>query len=78
MQRYNPTSFSALNRTPNGDYILYADHQQAVAQARHALLNAKLQIEYLHGKFAETGSGNYSLTQISEALAALSPTDSGK
>jgi hypothetical protein len=34
-----------------------------------ALIEAKLQIEYLHGKFAETSSGVAVLTRIEQALA---------
>lgn len=34
-----------------------------------ALSEAKLQIEYLHEKFAETGSGNNMLAKIDAALA---------
>ncbi len=33
-----------------------------------ALKNAKLQIEYLHNKFKETGSGNQVLSEINRAL----------
>lgn len=37
-----------------------------------ALSEAKLQIEYLHEKFAETGSGNNMLAKIDAALAKAS------
>jgi len=35
-----------------------------------ALAQAALQIEYLHGKFCETGSGNHVLARVREALAS--------
>ena len=39
-----------------------------VARLEEALREAKLQIEYLHGKFQETGSGNAVLARIDSAL----------
>jgi len=42
-------------------------HQIACGNSR--LCVAKLQIEYLHDKFAETGSGNQALAQIQAALS---------
>ena len=36
-----------------------------------ALEEAKLQIEYLHGKFKETGTGNAVLTKIEQALSKV-------
>jgi len=47
----------ALNRAP------------AYAKMRAALEEARLQIEYLHSKFQETGTGNQTLARIEEALA---------
>lgn len=41
----------------------------ARAKLVEALKNAKLQIEYLHEKFKQTGSGNHVLAQIDAALA---------
>lgn len=38
------------------------------ARLRDVLREAKLQIEYLHGKFQETGSGNSTLQKIEFAL----------
>ena len=40
----------------------------SVARLEEALREAKLQIEYLHGKFQETGSGNAVLARIDSAL----------
>lgn len=34
-----------------------------------ALKEAALQIEYLHGKFKETGSGNATLARVQDAIA---------
>ena len=34
-----------------------------------ALGNARLEIEYLHGKFQETGTGNATINQIDAALS---------
>ena len=39
-----------------------------VARLEEALSEARLQIEYLHGKFKETGSGNAVLARIDSAL----------
>lgn len=39
-----------------------------IALLREALNEARLQIEYLHGKFSATGSGNAVLARIDETL----------
>ena len=46
----------------------YAALRARVARLEEALREAKLQIEYLHGKFQETGSGNSALARIDSAL----------
>jgi hypothetical protein len=47
---------------------ILALHEQEVKQKDEALREAKLQIEYLHGKFKETGSGNAVIAKIDAAL----------
>lgn len=55
-----------------GDIEEYAE--QARRKERERLIDVlhetRLQIEYLHGKFAETGSGNAVIAKIDLALAA--------
>lgn len=48
------------------------DPAGAIQAAREALEDASLQIQYLHERFAETGSGNAILARITAALAKLS------
>jgi len=43
--------------------------QDAAPDLLKALIEAKLQIEYLHGKFQETGSGSGVLARINAVLA---------
>ena len=68
------------NRASCGPYM-GAEHGQTVFQLkeaadaleamRDALREAKSQIEYLHDKFAETGSGNGALARIDASLRKL-------
>lgn len=54
----------------NCDYrTLYQQSQQRERELVGALEEARLQIEYLQGKFAETGPGNAVLAQIDALLA---------
>lgn len=39
-----------------------------INQLRTVLINARLQIEYLHEKFQETGRGNAALARIDDVL----------
>jgi hypothetical protein len=91
MQRYEPDIegrdgtgwWGTMTATPDGDYILYADHQQAVAKAREALtelLAEMINPVHVHhlNKWAEYQISPEAITAAREALAALSPTDSGK
>lgn len=79
MQRYDlkhsedvrRCDFSTMAPDQDGDYILYADHEQAVAQARSALAECIAIIDELHVE-------SVPVIALREALAALSPTDSGK
>lgn len=50
----------------------------ALEQAKSALEESKRQIEYLHGKFQETGTGNAVLAQIDAALSALSSAETAE
>lgn len=50
---------------PNEDT---ANWRAECAYLRSVLTEARAQIEYLHGKFQPTGSGNTVLTRIEEAL----------
>lgn len=54
-----PGALAAVNACP------------ALEEAERALEQARLQIEYLHEKFQETGSGNNVLAQITAALARI-------
>ncbi len=47
--------------------VKYKD--EAIEELVRVLREAKIQIEYLHGKFKETGSGNNVLDQISTVLS---------
>jgi hypothetical protein len=50
--------------------------QEIFQNMQEALQEAQLQIEYLHGKFSETGTGNKVLAKIKEALTdAKLPTN---
>lgn len=43
-------------------------------EIKEALEEAKQQIEYLHNKFSETGSGNAVIARIESAIATLTQT----
>jgi hypothetical protein len=43
-----------------------------VLQMREMLIEAKLQLEYMQGKFQETGSGNQVISQIVTILSKVS------
>jgi hypothetical protein len=47
--------------------------EQAIAGLRNELTRAIAQIEYLHLKFGETGSGNGTVAQINYALSETTP-----
>lgn len=92
MQRYDLINFKdtpeefqgSLEPYADGDYILYADHQQAVAKARSALTLALEQIGcdncsgLPNGRDGKCAGCWQATAPIREALAALSPTNSGK
>ena len=60
-------SHGAANEN-NSDNSDYAALRARVARLEEALKEARLQIEYLHGKFQATGSGNAVLARIDSAL----------
>lgn len=66
--------FAVTEPCPDGQWVRYADHQQAVAQARSALQAVQ---DSLSGQ-PLTASALAALELCREALAALTPTDSGK
>lgn len=51
--------------TKDAQQVLWED----IRQLRNVLAEAKLQIEYLHDKFGETGSGNAVLAKIERVLS---------
>jgi hypothetical protein len=53
-------------------------NMNALEQAKSALEESKRQIEYLHGKFQATGTGNTVLAQIDAALSALSSAETAE
>jgi hypothetical protein len=69
-----------------GEYIRYVDHEQAVAKAREAMTGSIAAMEIVPA--VEYAAGSYerimaqkceaALAVCREALAALTPTDSGK
>jgi hypothetical protein len=62
----------------NMDYLEGALHEAKKAQGLVDLLDeARLQIEYLHKKFGETGSGNNVLARIETALAKYKEVSNG-
>lgn len=85
--RWKPGHIELENRTdktvrivthgPNGGQKWIGDYPRAELiqaiwpEGVAALKDARLQIDYLHGKFQETGSGNAVLSRIGAALAML-------
>lgn len=63
----------SLRRYLDADSVLHheaADEIERLSHTRAALEEARAQIEYLHEKFQETGSGNGVLARIDAALNA--------
>lgn len=56
-------------QTTQPKYETVRDIIESRNRLRAALAEARLQIEYLHEKFGETGSGNAVLARITEALS---------
>jgi len=54
--------------------IRYCPRHKAAPSMYEALQQALLQINYLHGKFKETGSGNQVIARIQQALAKAEGT----
>jgi hypothetical protein len=55
-------------------YVVCTPARRHADELAEALREAKRQIEYLHGKFQETGSGSAVLSRISQTLAKLEET----
>jgi hypothetical protein len=74
-----PDEVAAMVLKIDADALIEALNQKlAAAEAekerlREALKESKLQIEYLHSKFSETGTGNAVLCRIDYALAGTPP-----
>jgi hypothetical protein len=54
---------------PGFKVVSFSEAADEIARLRAALRDARLQIEYLHGKFQATGSGNAVLARIDAALS---------
>lgn len=75
-----------MKERPDGFWVLYAHHEQAVAKARLALEAQQNRLAYeetieanqTDSMTAKLHSLRRDLREVREALAALSPTDSGK
>ena len=63
-------AWSKQDRPDEAEQVANAYLIAAAPRLYKALESARLQIEYLHEKFQETGSGNAVLAQINEALRA--------
>lgn len=55
-----------------GELAERVEHLESLlAECAEHLLNAKLQIEYLHDRFGETGSGNGVIAQLEHCIATV-------
>ena len=69
VKRYSKDGYHAEHK--DGPFVAFEDYarlQARVEQLEAAMLEAKLQIEYMHGKFGETGSGNAVLDTLRRVL----------
>lgn len=82
MQRYDYQREDGMLPAHDGTWVHISDHEQAVAQAREALASAQSALANCYDVLAYPGNGqsqqDNALAEVREALAALSPTDSGK
>jgi len=68
-EQMHPEDLKTINTASKEDYITYLEER--IHKLEDVLGEAVLQIEYLHEKFQETGSGNNVLDKIRAAVPKI-------